>query len=177
MIKILAGAFPADEGKIIIDGKEAALHNPQQSLTHGIAVIYQEFNLIPHLSIAKNIFLGREPMAGSIGTIDFGQMHRKSKEILDMLDVHLDCNMQVNKLSVAKQQMVEVAKALSQNARILVMDEPTAALSDHEIRQLFVSIKRLKAQGVSIIYTGPSSLNRGKYTFSAGRSRSPLPVK
>ncbi len=153
LVKILAGAYRHDTGRIVINGQPAEIQNPAQALALGVSVIYQEFNLVPYLSVAQNIFLGREPKHPRIpGLIDHARMNAESQRLLDSLAVDLDPRAVVQHLGVAQQQMVEVAKALSVNARIVVMDEPTSALTTREIEQLFAAIRRLTARGVSMIY-------------------------
>ncbi len=153
LMKILAGAYPLDSGKILLDGKEVGHLNPKRAQELGISVIYQEFNLIPYLSVAENIFLGREPLSRRIpGKIDWGALRRKAQAILDSLQVKIDAKAIVRDLGIAQQQMVEVAKALSVQARIIIMDEPTAALTKQEIDNLFRIICEVKKKGVSIIY-------------------------
>ncbi|HSB78777.1 MAG TPA: sugar ABC transporter ATP-binding protein [Candidatus Methylomirabilis sp.] len=153
LIKILAGAHPHDTGRCIINGKPAEIQNPAQALALGVSVIYQEFNLVPHLSVAQNIFLGREPRHPRIpGLIDHARMIAESQAVLESLGVDIDPRATVHYLGVAQQQMVEVAKALSVNAQIVVMDEPTSALTTREIEQLFAAIRRLTARGVGVIY-------------------------
>ncbi len=153
LIKILAGAYRHDAGRIVINGQTAEIENPAQALGLGVSVIYQEFNLVPFLSVAQNIFLGREPRHPKIpGLIDHARMKAESRAILESLGVDIDAETTVHYLSVAQQQMVEVAKALSVNAQIVVMDEPTSALTTREIEQLFAAIRRLKARGVGVIY-------------------------
>ena len=153
LIKILAGAHRHDTGRIVINGQPAEIQNPAQALALGVSVIYQEFNLVPFLSVAQNIFLGREPRHGKIpGLIDHARMNAESQALLDSLGVDIDPRSTVHYLGVAQQQMVEVAKALSVKARIVVMDEPTSALTTREIEQLFAAIRRLTSRGVSVIY-------------------------
>ena len=151
LMKVLAGAYRADSGRIIIDGKEVSITNPRQAQEMRIAMIYQEFNLVPHLTVAQNIFLGREPRTKS-GAIDKRKMVEESAKLLDFLGVEISPSAWVSQLGVAKLQLVEVAKALSVDAKVLVMDEPTATLSEVEIEQLFRAIRNLKDEGVSIIY-------------------------
>jgi ribose transport system ATP-binding protein len=151
LMKILSGAYPKNAGKIILDNTEVEIKNPKHALTLGISTIYQEFNLIPHLSVGENIFLGREP-AHLPGVIDQRTIFQAATRALSDLGLALDPRKLVKKLRVAEQQMVEVAKALSLDARILIMDEPTAALTEHEIKELFATIRRLKEKGVSIVY-------------------------
>ncbi|HHV62061.1 MAG TPA: sugar ABC transporter ATP-binding protein [Firmicutes bacterium] len=153
LMKILSGAYPMDSGEIFIKGKRVEINKPQDAQELGISIIHQEFNLIPHLSIAQNIFLGREPVEGRfIKTIAWDKMYRKAAEILGRFDINVSPRTPVRELGVAMQQMVEIAKALSVNAEIVVMDEPTAALTTAETEKLFQVIRTLKAQGVSIIY-------------------------
>lgn len=151
LMKILSGAYVKDHGKIVIDKQQKEIESPRRARELGIGIIYQEFNLNPFLSVAENIFLGREP-AVAPGVINWSQLYNDAQQILDKLEVKINSKQKVQTLGVAMQQMVEVAKALSLNARILIMDEPTAALSRHEIGQLFRIIRHLKEQGVAIIY-------------------------
>ena len=151
LMKIISGAVPRDAGEIFLDGVPADITNPRQAQTLGIGIIYQELNLVPHLTAGENILLGREP-ALAPGVIDQRQLVRAAQQQLDDIGVTLDARAVVRRLSVAQQQMVEVAKALSLNARVLIMDEPTSALSRQEIQELFATIRRLKARGVAIIY-------------------------
>ncbi|MDR8391727.1 sugar ABC transporter ATP-binding protein [Aliifodinibius sp. S!AR15-10] len=151
LMKILSGAYEKDDGTIWIDGEQREISSPRYAQELGIGIIYQEFNLNPFLSVAENIFLGREPTLAP-GVINWKRLFAKAQEILDELNVNINSKEEVGDLGVAMQQMVEVAKALSLNARILIMDEPTAALSRHEIQQLFRIIRHLKKQGVAVIY-------------------------
>ena len=152
LMKILCGAYRADEGTFFQNGQQVRIDNPADARRFGIAVIFQEFTLVPYLDIAQNIFLGREFSSRVPGLIDRRRIHAEAKRVLDLIGFHIDPRTPVHKLSVAQQQMVEIAKALSQDARILVMDEPTAALSDRETELLFAMIERLKKKGVAIIY-------------------------
>ena len=152
LMKILAGADMKDSGQISINGGEAHIANPQEAMRLGVSIIYQEFNLVPYMNAAENIFLGREPMSAVPGVIDFGRMYAEAERVIGELGVRLDVRAPINQLSVAQQQMVEVAKATSRNARIIAMDEPSATLTEHELENLFSLIRRLKADGVSIIY-------------------------
>lgn len=145
LIKVLCGAHHPDRGEFLVDGQPVRIHSVADARRLGIAVIFQEFSLVPFLNVAQNIFLGRELR-------DRRQMHSEGARILELLGIHLDTHTLIYELGVAQQQMVEIAKALSQNARILVMDEPTAALSEHEIERLFERIHRLKQEGIAIIY-------------------------
>ena len=152
LMRILCGAHHPDAGEILIDGQAARLHSPADARRLGVAVIFQEFSLVPYLDLAQNIFLGREPGGKIPGTIDRRRMHAEARRLLDGLGLDVDTRTMAHELGVAQQQVVEIAKALSQNARILVMDEPTAALSDHEIRRLFERVRALKRDGVAIVY-------------------------
>jgi ribose transport system ATP-binding protein len=151
LIKLLGGALKKDAGRILLDGREVEIRGPHHAQELGIGIIYQELHLVPHLSAAENIFLGREPELFP-GIIDQKILYAKAQEIIDGLHVDIDARAIVKTLSVAQQQMVEIAKAVSLDVRILVMDEPTSALTESEIEQLFAMIKRLKMTGVSIIY-------------------------
>lgn len=152
LMKILAGAYTKDAGEIIYKGKPVEINSPKDAEKLGISIIYQEFNLVPYLSVAENMFLGKEPMSKIPGKIDFEKMYTKSKEMLDRLDVAIDPKTVVADLGIAQQQMVEIAKALSVNADVIIMDEPTAALTEKEINSLFEIIHKVKSEGVSIIY-------------------------
>ena len=149
-VRILSGATTRDSGEIEIDGRAIDIAGPRHAQDLGISAIYQEFNLVPQLSAGENIFLGREPSRA--GLIDRGRMMADASALLDGLGVRLDPRTPVRGLGVAQQQMVEVAKALSTQARVLIMDEPTSALTDSEIRELFAAMRRLTARGVGIIY-------------------------
>jgi ribose transport system ATP-binding protein len=151
LMKVLTGVYQPDHGKIFLHGKEESILNTKQAQEKGISIIFQEFNLVPNLTVAQNIFLGREPL-NKMGLIDMSKQIAESQKLLDFLQANIDPTMEVSKLGVAQQQLVEVAKAISVNAEILVMDEPTAALSEREIENLFKVIKNLQENGVSIIY-------------------------
>lgn len=151
LIKIFSGAYNQDEGELFIKGKLIKDNNPFKACKLGIFTIYQEFNLVPYLSVADNIFLGYEPLFR--GFIDKKNMLKKVKKILSKLDVSIDPNTIITNLSVAQKQMVEIAKALSkEEGDILIFDEPTSALTGEERKYLFKIIKQLKEKGVGIIY-------------------------
>lgn len=150
LMKILAGAEPLDAGEIALDGTPVTIHSPHQSQKLGIAIIYQEFNLIPTMSIAENVFLGREP--SRFGMVDFSREEKEASDILEQLGISLDVRTPVSQLSIAQQQMVEIAKALSTQAKIIAMDEPSATLTSHELKHLFSLIRTLKERGISVIY-------------------------
>jgi ribose transport system ATP-binding protein len=152
LMKVLCGAYRADAGEFFHRGEKVAINSSSDAQRLGIAVIFQEFSLVPYLDIAQNVFLGREPMGRIPGTIDRRGLLREARRVLESIGFDIDPTIPVAKLGVAQQQMVEIAKAVSQNARILVMDEPTAALSDRETELLFELIRKLKADGVAIIY-------------------------
>jgi ribose transport system ATP-binding protein len=152
LIKILCGAHKPDRGEFLLDGKPVQIASTKDARHLGIAVIFQEFSLVPYLNIAQNIFLGREFPGRISGTVDRARMHREARQVLDLLGMDLDTRLKAHQLGVAQQQMVEIAKALSQKARVLVMDEPTAAISDREIERLFEIIRKLKQDGIAIIY-------------------------
>ncbi len=151
LMKIFSGLYSVDSGNIYVNEKKVMIRNTKDSQNLGISIIYQEFDLVPYLTVAQNIFLGRELLKKN-GSIDQAEMKRKSKEYLEFLRANIDVDAKICTLGVAQQQLVEVAKALSQNAKILIMDEPTATLSDSEIERLFETIRRLQKSGVSIIY-------------------------
>lgn len=152
LIKVLFGAYQPDKGAILHNGHRVDIASPAEARRLGIAVIFQEFALVPYLDIAQNIFLGREFGGRLPGTVDRRRIYAEARRVLETIGFSIDPTLPVHALGVAQQQMVEIAKALSQDARVLVMDEPTAALSDRETELLFAMIKRLKAQGVAIIY-------------------------
>ncbi len=151
LMKILSGLYKADEGTIFLKGKEIVDTGLREMIQLGIGVIYQELNLIPYLSVAENIFLGREPRT-AIGTIDWPQLYAMTEEVLAPFKLDIKPKQKVFALGAAYQQIIEIAKALSLQAEILVMDEPTAALAGNEVGRLFEIIARLKSEGVSIIY-------------------------
>lgn len=151
LMKILSGACAADTGTILLDGQPLVIRSPHQARALGINTIYQEFTLVPHLSVGQNIFLGREP-AGALGTVNHRRLHQRAAEVLTRLGIQLDPTARVAQLSVAQQQMVEVARALAFEARVLILDEPTSALTAAEIRTLFTLIRSVRAQGVGLIY-------------------------
>lgn len=151
LMKILSGAYQKDSGSIAVAGQLTEIRSPRHARDLGISIIYQELNLVPHLSAAENIFLGRE-LKLLPGIVDHRSMYAQSGEILKGLGVDFDPRSLVRELSVAEQQMVEIAKAVSLDANVLIMDEPTSALTEKEIAELFARIRKLKSDGVSIIY-------------------------
>jgi ribose transport system ATP-binding protein len=151
LIKVLSGVYPADSGDVLFDGKPVAIHHPLDAQRLGVSTIYQELNLVPEMTVAENIYLGREPML-RFGFVDRKEQVRQARDMLARLQLDVDPNAIVRTLGIAQQQMVEIAKALSLNARLIVMDEPTAVLTTHEIERLFATIAQLRAGGVGVIY-------------------------
>lgn len=151
LVKILSGAYHKDAGEIFFDGEQIEISTPLDAQRKGISIIYQEFNLIPGLSVAENIFLGREPVKGN-KLINWRVLNEDAKAILDKLHADVSPTALVATLSVAEQQFVEIAKALSFGAKLIIMDEPSATLTPAEIDRLFAVIRDLKRAGVSIIY-------------------------
>lgn len=152
LMKILSGIYPMDSGEIILAGQKIKITSPAQAQRLGISTIHQEFNLVNGLSVAENIYLSDLPAKGFLGWLAKGRMRQKAGEILQDLGLDIDPKTLVRDLRIAQQQIVEIAKALSKEARIIIMDEPTAALTSVEIQRLFGIIANLKAQGVAVIY-------------------------
>jgi ribose transport system ATP-binding protein len=152
LMKILAGVYTKDAGRIFYKGKEVEIHNPRAAQDLGISMIHQELNLMPHLTVAQNVFIGREPRANPKFVLDEKKINEQTQQLLDMLHLKIDPRTKVTNLTVAKQQMVEIAKALSFNSDVLIMDEPTAALTDTEIDDLFRIIRQLRDRGVGVVH-------------------------
>jgi ribose transport system ATP-binding protein len=153
LMKILGGVHQPDAGTISIDGAPAQIHSVSDAIRHGIAFIHQELNVLDNLDVAANVFLGREPVRGGfLNLIDRKRMAAETKVYLDRLGLNVPPDTLLGKLSIAQQQLVEIAKALSLNARLLIMDEPTSSLTLTETDRLLALVKELKAQGVAIIY-------------------------
>jgi ribose transport system ATP-binding protein len=150
LIKILSGAYAKDEGEIFFEGKPVDIRNPQDAQALGISTIYQEFNLARSLTVAENIFLGHLPRKGL--AVDWAYVRRRSREILDILGVTFSEDTLTGTLSVAEQQLVEIAKSLNRKTRILIMDEPSAVLGEKDLEKLFQVVRSLQAQGIGIIY-------------------------
>ena len=150
LMKILSGVYTRDSGSLEIFGKEYGDLTPKQAQEAGVAIIHQELNMCKHLSVAENMFLGREKTKGIV--LANGDMEAEASRILNDLKIDIDPKQVVGELPVSKQQMVEIAKALSVNARILIMDEPTSALTAKEIDDLFRIIKDLRSKGCGIVY-------------------------
>ncbi|KAA9131043.1 sugar ABC transporter ATP-binding protein [Marinihelvus fidelis] len=151
LMNIIAGVLRRDTGTIHLGGEPVDFGNPREASEAGITMIFQELNLVANLTIAQNIFLGREPLT-RLGLIDTAKMNRDAAALLETLDLDVPPTTPVSQLRVGQQQVVEIAKALSTNARVLIMDEPTSAITEHEIEVLFGIIDRLKRQGVAIAY-------------------------
>jgi ribose transport system ATP-binding protein len=152
LMKILAGAVRADEGVIEIDGSPANIKDARTAQRLGIAIVYQEFTLVPHLSVGENVHLGRWPSYGLGGLIRFRELERRTRDLMAELQLPLTSKTSVAALSVAQQQMVEIAKALSLDARVLILDEPSAVLTPHELTALFSIVRKLVSRGVSVLY-------------------------
>ena len=150
LMKILSGVYQADEGEIFIEGEKVVIDSVAKAHELGVSIIMQELNMCGHLSVADNIFIGRAHKKGIF--IDDNRMHEEAKKILVDLGIELNTYDHVGSLSIAQQQMVEIAKAISFNSKILVLDEPTATLTEKEIEQLFGIIRRLKEKGVGMVY-------------------------
>jgi rhamnose transport system ATP-binding protein len=151
LVKILAGVYQPDEGTIWLNGDATQLHGPAHSRSLGIAVVHQEPRLFPDLTVAENVFIGHAP-AGRLGTIDWGAMGRAAQALFDELEVEFDVGAPVRGLSMADQQLIEIAKSLSVEARVLILDEPTASLSAHEVARLFTIVRRLRDRDVAILF-------------------------
>ena len=156
LIKILSGVVRRDEGTILLDGRPVELSNPHQAREAGIATLHQEVAIVPGLSVAENILLGRssdrDVTTSTWGVVRWNELRRKANELLAELGQQLDVDLDADALSPVGKTMTAIARALSQEARVLILDEPTAALTDHETRQLFAAMDRLRARGVAIIY-------------------------
>jgi ribose transport system ATP-binding protein len=151
LMKILAGVYQPDSGEIQWQGKQLKLSRPADAGNVGIRIIYQEFNLLPDLTVAENVFLNCEPIT-RFGWVDFAAMNQKTKELLGKLETHIHPETLVASLTVAQQQLVEIVKALSENAKLLIMDEPTAALSPTETEHLFKNVRHLSKAGTAVIF-------------------------
>ncbi len=154
LIKIITGAIAmdADGGEITVGDDRVDIRNPAHARQLGISAVYQEFSLINSLTVAENIFLGRPPATLGGAKVDWAAMDAEAKRVLAQLDTPIDTRALVRDLSVAQRQVVEIAKALANNSRILIMDEPTASLTDNDIEQMFKVVRTLKAKGIGIVY-------------------------
>ncbi len=151
LMKILSGIYPRDGGELLVNGQAVEIDGPRAAQALGIGIIHQELSLMNDLTVAQNIFIGREPRE-RFGRLDETALNARALEIFKSMNLKMNPKTIVGELTIARQQMVEIAKALSYRSRVLIMDEPTAALNDAEIAELFTIIRRLKADGVGIIY-------------------------
>ncbi|WP_396334462.1 sugar ABC transporter ATP-binding protein [Alkalihalobacillus sp. MEB130] len=152
LMKIIIGMYKPDTGRIYFDGEEIKFTNINDSLDKGISMIHQELSPIPEMTIAENIFLGREPLYGRTGLVNDRQLYKNTRELLNSLEINLDPRTKMIDLSIANTQMVEIAKAISFDSKLVIMDEPTSAITEKEVAQLFKMIRSLKEKGVGIIY-------------------------
>lgn len=185
LMKILSGIYQRDGGDLVIEGKSVSPTTPGEAQDLGIGIIHQELSLMNDLTVAQNIFIGREPRK-SFGRLDEAALNAQTAEIFASMNLSLDPKTLVGSLTIAKQQMVEIAKALSYRSKVLIMDEPTAALNDAEIAELFVIIRRLKAEGVGIVYISHKMdelkqiadrvtvMRDGEYVGTVGAAETPI---
>ena len=152
LMKILAGVYAKDAGVIRYKGREVEIPNPRAAQDLGISIIHQELNLMPHLTVAQNIFIGREPRRRPRFLVDERRLNAQARELIESMHLKIDPRAKLGDLAVAQQQMVEIAKALSYNAEVLIMDEPTAALTDAEIEELFRIVRALRERGVGVVH-------------------------
>lgn len=152
MMKILSGIYTRDNGDVLVDGQSYTFTSPKDAENLGIHVIHQELNILPHLSVAENLFLGKEKTVGRTGFLRTREMNKEAQALLQKLGLDIDVRKPAGSLSVGKQQIIEIAKAINSEAKYIVMDEPTAALTDREIETLFETIRELKAKGISFVY-------------------------
>ncbi|MGL5244021.1 MAG: sugar ABC transporter ATP-binding protein, partial [Sarcina sp.] len=152
LMKVLTGVYTKDSGKILFKEKELYVKNPKEAEDKGISIIHQEFNLLPHLTVAQNIYIGREPKKLGGLIIDDKKMIENTRHLFKSLNLKINPTEIVSSLSVAEQQMIEIAKALSVKSEVLILDEPTSALTESEIKELFRIIKNLRSEGVGIVY-------------------------
>lgn len=150
LMKVINGTHPADEGEMFFEGKPVGKHSIQDTMRMGIAMIYQELNPVLEMTISENLYLGREPKKGPF--VDFAQMYRDAQALLNRLRIPYDAHQKMRELSIAGHQLIEIAKAISMNAKVIIMDEPSSAIADAEIEVLFGQIAALKEQGVAILY-------------------------
>ena len=163
LMKILDGLYEADEGEIYLDGEKVDIKSPVEAKALGVAMIHQELSMCTNMTVAENIFRGEEPTT-KMGLVDFRTMNRNAQKILDDMGMALNARSQVRDLSIAEQQMVEIAGAVSRNAKVVIMDEPTSSLTEKEIKELFAIVNDLKAKDVGIIYIS----HRMNETFEIG---------
>ena len=150
LIKVLGGIVPRNEGKVLFAGREVDFQRPLEALQAGIAIIHQELSMMPSLTVIENMFMGR--MHGPLGILNWGALERRTREAMALVDLQLDPNAVVRDLTISQRQMIEIARALSVNAKLIIMDEPNSSLSDTETERLFAVIETLKARDIAIIY-------------------------
>lgn len=151
LMKIVSGVHTDFEGDVFLNDERINFKNPKQAAENGVVIIHQELNLIPHLSVAENLFLGQE-ITNKLGLLDYSKMHQKAAALLKKLELEINPATPLNQLRVGQQQLVEIARALLFDSKVLIMDEPTSAISDHEVELLFKIINNLKSKGVAIVY-------------------------
>lgn len=151
LMKIIAGVYVPDQGEIRLNGRPVKMTTPIDALSHGIAMIHQELNLMPHMTVAENVWITREPR-NKLGFVDHAELNRRTRELFQQLNIDIDPRVEIQTLSVASRQMVEIAKAVSYDSDVLIMDEPTSALTEKEVDHLFAIIRHLRAQGKGIVY-------------------------
>lgn len=152
LMKILSGSVTKDSGTICMEGKEIHIYTPQDSVKYGIAMVYQELSLFPNLTIAENVFAGMLPKRELVGLVDWEKANRMTKEILDELNIDISPTSRVGDLGIGVRQMIEIAKVLARRAKVLLLDEPTSAITTHETEKLFNIINELLKKGIGIIY-------------------------
>ena len=152
LMKIISGAYQKDAGEILVNGRPVEITKPLDAIKLGIAIIYQDLNLIPDLTVAENIFFGRLPHRGLLHTIDVSRIREAARELLSEINADIDPAAVVGDLTVADRQLVAIARALSFKPRLLIMDEPTASLSDHEVRVLFDVMRKLKSENAGVVF-------------------------
>jgi simple sugar transport system ATP-binding protein len=150
LIKVLTGVYPRDGGEILFEGQPFEVASPHEAQRRGISTVYQEVNLVPNLSVAENLFLGRQPRRG--GLIHWREMERRAEAILERLDLRLDVTRLLGEHSIAVQQMVAIGRALELRSRVLILDEPTSSLDADEVEKLFRVMRKLRAEGHAIIF-------------------------
>ncbi|MEA5013223.1 MAG: sugar ABC transporter ATP-binding protein [Candidatus Limiplasma sp.] len=152
LIKVLTGVYVPEEGEIFVEGRKVSFSNPVQAREHGITCVYQELNIVPMLPVVDNVFMGRK-IKNKLGLLDYPRMHREAKEALAMLgQPGIDTKRECGKLGVGLQQMVEIAKAVTMQAKLLIMDEPTSSLGEREVKQLMETVRKLKDRGIAILF-------------------------
>ena len=150
LIKVLTGVYEFDQGEVKMEGKSIVNHSPQDAQNNGISTVYQEVNLCPNLTVAENLFIGREPR--KLGLIDWKKMNQMSQKLLESLDIHVSPTQNLEECSIAIQQMIAIARAVDMKCKVLILDEPTSSLDDDEVEKLFVLMNKLKGEGVGIIF-------------------------